>query len=176
MVKSFVWTGAAGLSSTTCCSIVARLAFDLLMADGQDLRMEKLTDRKQELRRLLLGVSASRLQYVDHIHERGTALFERVCKLDLEGIVAKHSYGPYVTDPQKTTWVKIKNRNYSQMQGREELSTASATENLLLAGMLAIWRVLSCSEGGMLKKSVTVMLPTAPPEPMLEQAIRQRAY
>src|SRR4029078_13467049 len=70
-------------------------AFDLLMADGQDLRMEKLTDRKQELRRLLSGVSASRLQYVDHIHERGTALFERVCKLDLEGIVAKHSYGPY---------------------------------------------------------------------------------
>ena len=26
------------------------------------------------------------------------------------------------------------------------------------------------------KKSVTVMMPTAPPEPMLEQAIRQRAY
>ena len=42
--------------------------------------------------------------------------------------------------------------------------------------MLAIWRELSCGEGGMLKKSVTVMLPTAPPEPMLEQAIRQRAY
>jgi hypothetical protein len=26
------------------------------------------------------------------------------------------------------------------------------------------------------EKSVTVMLPTAPPEPMLEQAIRQHAY
>jgi hypothetical protein len=26
------------------------------------------------------------------------------------------------------------------------------------------------------QKSVTVMLPTAPPEPMVEQAIRQRAY
>ena len=26
------------------------------------------------------------------------------------------------------------------------------------------------------QKSVTVMLPIAPPEPMLEQAIRQRAY
>jgi Protein of unknown function (DUF2934) len=26
------------------------------------------------------------------------------------------------------------------------------------------------------KKSVTVMVPAAPPEPMLEQAIRQRAY
>jgi bifunctional non-homologous end joining protein LigD len=28
-------------------------AFDLLMADGKDLRSERLTDRKQELRRLL---------------------------------------------------------------------------------------------------------------------------
>ena len=26
------------------------------------------------------------------------------------------------------------------------------------------------------KRSVNVMLPTAPPQPMLEQAIRQRAY
>src|SRR6476646_1046318 len=30
-------------------------AFDLLMADGKDLRTEKLTDRKHELRRLLTG-------------------------------------------------------------------------------------------------------------------------
>src|SRR5713101_6974373 len=40
-------------------------AFDLLMIDGKDLRMEKLTDRKQELRRLQSTGSASRLQYVD---------------------------------------------------------------------------------------------------------------
>jgi len=96
-------------------------AFDLLMADGKDLRTEKLTDRKQELRRLLSKVSASRMRYTDHIEHYGTALFERVCKLDLEGIVAKHAFGPYVTEPERTTWFKIKNRNYSQMQGREEL-------------------------------------------------------
>jgi bifunctional non-homologous end joining protein LigD len=96
-------------------------AFDLLMADGHDLRMEKLTDRKHELRRLLSRGSASRLQYVDHVHEHGTALFQRVCEMDLEGIVAKHSFGPYVTEAQRTTWFKIKNRSYSQMQGREEL-------------------------------------------------------
>jgi hypothetical protein len=35
--------------------------------------------------------------------------------------LAKHSYGPYVTEAQRTTWFKIKNRGYSQMQGREEL-------------------------------------------------------
>jgi hypothetical protein len=34
------------------------------------------------------------MQYVGHVEQHGKALFERVCKLDLEGIVAKHSYGP----------------------------------------------------------------------------------
>ena len=43
------------------------------------------------------------------------------CKLDLEGIVAKHAYGPCVTEAQRTPWFKIKNRGYSQMAGREEL-------------------------------------------------------
>jgi hypothetical protein len=47
-------------------------------------------------------VPASRMHYVYHVHQHGTAKFERVCKLDLEGIVAKHSYGPYVTEAQRT--------------------------------------------------------------------------
>src|SRR4051812_15745918 len=96
-------------------------AFDLLMRDGRDLRTEKLTDRKQELRRLLSKVPASRMLYADHVEQYGTALFKRVCKMNLEGIVAKHSYGPYTGERERTTWFKIKNRNYSQMQGREEL-------------------------------------------------------
>ena len=81
--------------------------FDLLMNDGRDLRTERLTDRKHELRSLLSKVPVSRMRYVDHVEQHGTALFERVCKMDLEGIVAKHSSGPYVTEPQKTTWFKI---------------------------------------------------------------------
>ena len=93
-------------------------AFDLLMADGKDLRTEKLTDRKQELRRLLSKIPDSRMRYADHIEQHGTALFQRVCEMDLEGIVAKHSLAAYTTD---TTWFKIKNRSYSQMAGREEL-------------------------------------------------------
>jgi ATP-dependent DNA ligase len=59
------------------------------------------------------------MRYADHVEQYGTALFERVCKLDLEGIVAKHSLAPYTTE--RTTWFKIKNRKYSQMEGREEL-------------------------------------------------------
>jgi len=96
-------------------------AFDLLMDDGEDLRSERLTDRKHELRRLLSKAPTSRMRYVGHVEQYGTALFERVCKMDLEGIVAKHSFGNYVTEHERTTWFKIKNRNYSQMAGREKL-------------------------------------------------------
>ena len=95
-------------------------AFDLLMSDGRDLRTERLTDRKHELRRLLSKVPVSRMRYVEHVERYGTALFERVCEMDLEGIVAKHSFGNYVTERERTTWVKIKNRGYSQSVGREK--------------------------------------------------------
>src|SRR6266851_9002822 len=96
-------------------------AFDLLMSNGRDLRSERLTDRKHELRRLMSKVSESRMHYVEHVEQHGTAFFERVCKMDLEGIVAKHSFGPYVTEQHNSTWVKIKNRGYSQSVGREKL-------------------------------------------------------
>jgi bifunctional non-homologous end joining protein LigD len=96
-------------------------AFDLLMSDGKDLRAERLTDRKHELRRLLSKVSESRMQYVEHVEQYGTTLFQRVCEMDLERIVAKHSFGNYVTERERTTWFKIKNRSYSQMEGREKL-------------------------------------------------------
>ena len=89
------------------------------MSDGKDLRSEKLTDRKHELRRELSHLPA--LRYADHVEKYGSALFQRVCEMDLEGIVAKHAFGVYVTEPQQTTWFKIKNRAYSQMEGREKL-------------------------------------------------------
>jgi hypothetical protein len=63
----------------------------------------------------------SRLRYVDHVDRHGTALFQRVCKLDLEGIVAKSKSRPYVTDHENSSWFKIRNREYSQMVGREDL-------------------------------------------------------
>jgi bifunctional non-homologous end joining protein LigD len=96
-------------------------AFDLLINDGKDLRRERLLDRKHELRRLLTRNPIPTLRYVDHIEGQGTPLFERVRKMDLEGIVAKHSHGDYVTERERTTWFKIRNPKYSQMAGRENL-------------------------------------------------------
>jgi bifunctional non-homologous end joining protein LigD len=97
-------------------------AFDLLTCEGRDWRTHQLLERKQELRRLLARIPAEcSLRYVDHVDGEGTALFQRVCKLDLEGIVAKYKYGDYVEDREQTTWMKILNRQYSQKVGREEL-------------------------------------------------------
>src|SRR2546427_5070728 len=96
-------------------------AFDLLTCDGKDLRTEGLLDRKQELRLLLARSPDSLLKYTEYIDGCGTALFQRVCELDLEGIVAKHKSAPYLTEREQSTWVKILNRGYSQMVGREEL-------------------------------------------------------
>jgi bifunctional non-homologous end joining protein LigD len=97
-------------------------AFDLLMHNGHDYRTERLMDRKQELRRLLAKTSPPfPLRYAEHVEASGTSLFQRVCELDLEGIVAKHKAAPYVTEREHSTWFKVLNRSYSQKEGREEL-------------------------------------------------------
>jgi len=67
--------------------------------------------------RICSGLSP--IVFAEHIERSDNALFEKACELDLEGIVAKDRRAPY--DPQRSTWFKIRNRNYSQLAGREEL-------------------------------------------------------
>jgi hypothetical protein len=67
---------------------------------------------------------------VDHLVGHGVDLFQAVCQRDLEGIVAKAAQGLY--QPEKTTWVKIKNPNYSQAAGRRDFSMHGFAENLRL--------------------------------------------
>jgi bifunctional non-homologous end joining protein LigD len=95
-------------------------AFDLLH-DGRDRRNDALVDRKSALR-LMIGRSSpeSRLQYADHVEEVGMELFQLVCKLDMEGVVAKPKYSPYEREEARSSWYKIKNRGYSQMVGRHD--------------------------------------------------------
>jgi bifunctional non-homologous end joining protein LigD len=49
---------------------------------------------------------------------RGRELFELMRTNDLEGIVAKRLADPYDT---RVRWLKIKNPDYSQKEGRAEL-------------------------------------------------------
>ena len=97
-------------------------AFDLLWNAGMDHRLDGLLNRKHALGRLLARVPPSApIRYADHIEGAGVALFERACKLDLEGIVAKQKHGTYVTAREQSTWFKIRNPRYSQWEGREGL-------------------------------------------------------
>jgi bifunctional non-homologous end joining protein LigD len=94
-------------------------AFDILELDGRDLRSLPLHARKQKLKGLIPG-QPSVLLYVDHIDQHGERLFQLACREDLEGIVAKLRNGTY--DCQHgTSWIKIKNRAYTQIVGREKL-------------------------------------------------------
>ena len=96
-------------------------AFDLLWLDGEDLRRRPLVERKKRLARLVRAAKCPRLLYAQHIEQRGKSLFAEICARDLEGIVAKRKLGIYKDDA--TGWLKVKNRTYSQAEGRHELLT-----------------------------------------------------
>jgi bifunctional non-homologous end joining protein LigD len=93
--------------------------FDLLWCDGEDLRYLPLIERKLRLRSIVPH-HGERLLYCDHVEQDGEGLFRLAVEHDLEGIVAKRKPGLYMPE-QSTSWLKIRNRNYSQWVGREEL-------------------------------------------------------
>ena len=94
------------------------VAFDLIWYNGQDLRYAPLTERKQKLRSIL-PANSERIMFCDHIERDGESLFRLACESDLEGVVAKRKFDPYL--PDQAIWLKIRNTNYSQWDGREEL-------------------------------------------------------
>ena len=48
-------------------------------------------------------------------------MFETACRTDLEGIVTKRKDSVYrASEKPSPHWIKIKNPNYSQAEGRQE--------------------------------------------------------
>jgi bifunctional non-homologous end joining protein LigD len=84
------------------------VAFDLLFADGRDLRPLPLRERKAALAALLRGLpSSSVLRLSEHFEQRGPEVFENACKLQLEGIVSKRASSPYRAGRSRD-WLKTK--------------------------------------------------------------------
>jgi bifunctional non-homologous end joining protein LigD len=79
--------------------------FDLLYADGYDLRKAPLLARKELLRKIL--IADERIHYSDHIAEDGEKLLEAAREKGLEGIIGKRSDSPYV-GARTSSWVKLK--------------------------------------------------------------------
>jgi bifunctional non-homologous end joining protein LigD len=95
----------------------AYVAFDLLWLDGADLRPLPLSERRRRLQDILPKGSPMVSEALS-VAGRGRELFELMRTHDLEGIVAKRLDNPY--DP-RVRWLKIKNPDYSQNEGRGDL-------------------------------------------------------
>jgi bifunctional non-homologous end joining protein LigD len=86
-------------------------AFDLLFADGADLRNLPLSERKARLKALLAASPgiAKRIRYVDHFEIAGDAVLQSACRMSLEGIVSKRLDAPYRSG-REGGWLKSKCR------------------------------------------------------------------
>jgi bifunctional non-homologous end joining protein LigD len=87
-------------------------AFDLLFADGMDLRRLPLGERKEQLKKLLEARARSNaklIRYVEHFETGGDAILQSACKLSLEGIVSKKLSAPYHSG-RSENWTKAKCR------------------------------------------------------------------
>ena len=82
------------------------LAFDLLMFDGDDLRLKPYVERKAALRKMLRGDRG--IEYVEHAEGHGEKFFDAACELGLEGTVSKKLDAPYRSGKSKA-WIKVKN-------------------------------------------------------------------
>jgi bifunctional non-homologous end joining protein LigD len=85
--------------------------FDLLYAQGEDLRRLPLTERKGRLQHLLNRNSRAGklIKFVEHLAEPGDAVLRSACRLNLEGIISKCATAPYQSG-RTDTWLKAKCR------------------------------------------------------------------
>jgi ATP-dependent DNA ligase len=87
------------------------VTFDILEAGGEDVRDSPLSERRRLLREHVEPTPG--LQIIEHVETHGDALFRAIVEHDQEGIVAKRVDAPYRSNRQ-STWIKIKNRDYSR--------------------------------------------------------------
>jgi bifunctional non-homologous end joining protein LigD len=100
----------------------AYVAFDVIWLNGADLRALPLTERRRHLQSILpkgSGIISEALS----VTRRGHKLFELMCAHNLEGVVAKRLKDGYGS---RARWLKIKNRSYSQNEGRRKLFDRSS--------------------------------------------------
>jgi bifunctional non-homologous end joining protein LigD len=103
------------LYSRRCDDQVQLYAFDVLAADGDDLRQLPLSMRKTNLAGLLArrpdGIFVAPFEQ----GEIGPDLFRAACDLGLEGLVSKHRDRAY-RGGRCNHWIKVKNRNSPAMR------------------------------------------------------------
>lgn len=79
--------------------------FDILNAQGKDLRANPLIERKKELKKTISF--SGKVRYVTHIKTNGLQAFRNAEKKRWEGIIAKKADAPYISKRSKD-WLKFK--------------------------------------------------------------------
>lgn len=79
--------------------------FDVLWADGRDVRPRPLRERKGILQDLL--TFADPLRFTEHINTDGEAYFRQACASRWEGVIAKRADAPYRAGRSRD-WLKFK--------------------------------------------------------------------
>mgnify|MGYP001577900166 CR=1 FL=1 len=83
---------------------VTYFAFDLLAAEGRDLRGLPLEVRKAFLREILPPLGA--LKFADHVEAEGEALYAEIERRGLEGVMGKRRTSPY-RPGRSDDWLKF---------------------------------------------------------------------
>ncbi|MFP3594015.1 DNA ligase D [Chryseobacterium sp. SIMBA_038] len=83
--------------------------FDLLWLNGHSTEELPLIQRKELLKEALIETDV--IKYCDHIPEKGTAFFNQMKKMQLEGMIAKKSDSLYIENHRSSDWLKIKFTN-----------------------------------------------------------------
>lgn len=88
-------------------SMAIYYVFDLIYYDGNNMTKVPLIERKKQLQQLLETADKAYVRYSDHIIGNGPAVFSKVCRLGLEGIVSKKITSLYTARRTKD-WLKAK--------------------------------------------------------------------
>jgi bifunctional non-homologous end joining protein LigD len=81
-------------------------AFDLLCADGRDLRARTTLERKEMLAAFI--PREGRIRLADHVAGEGEALFAMAEEHEMEGVIAKRADARYESGRRSQSWLKIK--------------------------------------------------------------------
>lgn len=87
---------------------VTYVVFDVLYSNYEPTIGLPLLERKELLAALLDGVESPHLAKSEGIRGRGTAFFEEIERMDLEGMVAKELASSYQPGKRTDSWVKVK--------------------------------------------------------------------
>ena len=110
--------------------------FDVPFFEGYDLRKVPLQDRRRLLRQLVGLKGGDRVRFSEDFPGDVASVLDNVCRLQLEGVIAKRRDAPYVSR-RTETWLKLKcgQRQEFVIGGFVDRSGAAAEVGSLLLGV-----------------------------------------